>query len=61
MKRQYLLLIDNIWHGDLADIQLISKSNKRFKFLLCAHAFQKMLDESNHKPDKIWVDKGNEF
>ena len=24
-------------------------------------AFQKTLDESNHKPNKIWVDKGNEF
>ena len=24
-------------------------------------AFQKILDESNHKPNKIWVDKGSEF
>ena len=24
-------------------------------------AFHKTLDESNHKPNKIWVDKGNEF
>ena len=23
--------------------------------------FQKILDESNHKPNKIWVDKGSEF
>ena len=28
--------IDNIWGPDLADIQLISKFNKGFKFLLCA-------------------------
>ena len=27
--------IDNIWGADLADIQLISKFNKRFRFLLC--------------------------
>ena len=25
------------------------------------NAFQKILDESNCKPNKIWVDKGNEF
>ena len=25
------------------------------------NAFQKTLDESNHKPNKIWVDKGSEF
>ena len=24
-------------------------------------AFQKILDESNHQPNKICVDKGNEF
>ena len=27
--------IDNIWYADLADMQLISKSNKGFSFLLC--------------------------
>ena len=27
--------IDNIWGADLADMQLISKFNKRFRFLLC--------------------------
>ena len=26
---------DNIWGADLADMQLISKINKRFRFLLC--------------------------
>ena len=25
------------------------------------HTFQKILDESNHKPNKIWVDKGSKF
>ena len=24
-------------------------------------AFQKILDKSGHKPNKIWVDKGSEF
>ena len=27
--------IDNIWDADVADIQLISKFNKGFRFLLC--------------------------
>ena len=69
--------------ADLADIQLISKSNKGFRFLLCVidiyskyawviplkdkkgititNTFKNFLDESNCKPNKIWVDKGNEF
>ena len=60
---------------NLADMQLISRFNKRFKFLLCAidiygkyawviplkdkkgititNAFQKSIDESNWKPNKI--------
>ena len=75
--------IYNVWGADLADMQLISKFNKGFRFLLCVidiyskyawfiplkdkkgititNAFQKILDESNRKPNKIWVDKGREF
>ena len=30
------LFIDNIWGADLADMQLISKFNIGFRFLLCA-------------------------
>ena len=74
--------IDYIWGADLADMQLISKFNNRFRFLLSVidiyrkyawaiplknkkgittnNAFQKFLDESNRKPNKIWVDKGSE-
>ena len=74
---------DNIWGADLADMQLISKFDKGFRFLLCViyifrkyawviplkdkkgvsivNAFQKILDDSNRKPNKIWVDKGSEF
>ena len=62
-------------------MQLISKFNKGFRFLLCVidifskyawvvplkgkkgvsivNAFQKILDDSNRKPNKIWVDKGS--
>ena len=64
-------------------MQLISKFNKGFRFLLCVidifskyawvvplkdkkgvsivDAFQKILDDSNRKPNKIWVDKGSKF
>ena len=64
-------------------MQLISKFNKGFRFLLCVidiyskyawviplkdkkeititTAFQKILDESNDKPNKIQVNKGSEF
>ena len=62
-------------------MQLISKFNKGFRFLLCVidifskyawvvplkdkkgvsivNAFQKVVKESNRKPDKIRVDKGD--
>ena len=74
---------DNIWGADLTDMQLISKFNKGFRFLLCVidifskyawvvplkdkkgvsivDAFQKILDKSRRKPNKIWVNKGSEF
>ena len=64
-------------------MQLISKFNKGFRFLLCVidifskytwvvplkdkkgvsivNAFPKIVDDSNRKPNKTWVDKGNEF
>ena len=75
--------ISNIWGADLADMQLISKFNKRICFLFriidvfskygqvipvkdkrgiaTTNAFQKVLKESNHKPNKIWADKGSEY
>ena len=64
-------------------MQLISKFNKGYRFLLCdidifckyawvvplkdkkdvsiVDAFQKILNKSGRKPNKIWVDKGSEF
>ena len=63
-------------------MQLISKLNKGFRFLLwvigifskytwvvplkdkkdvsIANAFQKILNDSARKPNKIWVEKGSE-
>ena len=80
----YSGLNNNIWGADVADMQLISKFDKGFRFVLCVTdifskyawvvplkykkgvsivtAFQKNWKESNqHKPNKIWVDKGSEF
>ena len=34
-RKVYSSFKDNIWGVDLADMQLLSKSNKGFKFLLC--------------------------
>ena len=34
-KKAQSPFIDNIWFADLADMQLLSKFNKRFRFLLC--------------------------
>ena len=74
---------DNIWGVDLVDMQLLSKFDKGFRFLLCVidifskyawvipskdkkgisivNAFQKILDDSKRKPDKIWEDKGSKY
>ena len=64
------LFIDNIWCADLADMQLIIHSLCVFnifskcswaiplkdeKGLTITNAFQKILDESDRKPNKIWV------
>ena len=64
-------------------MQLLSKFNKGFRFLLnvidiyckyawviplkdkkgitITNAFQKTLNESKHKPNKIWVDKSSDY
>ena len=82
-KYTHLLYTDNIWGADLADMQLTSKFDVGFIFLLCVidiyskyawviplkdrkgititNAFQKILDKSNCKPNKMWVNKGREF
>ena len=36
-------------------------SFKRYKGITITNAFQVILDESNCKPNKIWVDKSSEF
>ena len=34
-KKVYSSFTDNIWGADLADMQLLNKFNKGFRFLLC--------------------------
>ena len=41
-RKVRLLFIDNIWGADLADMQLISKFNKGFRFLLCYSYLQQI-------------------
>ena len=53
---QFLLCFINIYSKYAWVIPL--KDNKRIKI---SNAFEKLLHESNHKADKIWIDKGNEF
>ena len=75
-RKVYSSFKDNIWGVDLADMQLLSKFNKGFRFLLCvvnvfskyvwviplkdkkgvsiATGFEKILKDSNRKPNKIW-------
>ena len=82
-REAYSAFKDNIWAADLADMKLISKFNKGFRFLLCvidiyskyawvvpvkdkkgvsiSNAFRSILNKSNKKPNKIWVEKGSEF
>ena len=82
-RKEHSSFIDNIWGAEFADMHLISKFNKRFRFLSCfidifskhtwviplkdkkgikiTDTFQKILNDSNFKPNKIWVDKGSKF
>ena len=32
-----------------------------FERIAITNAFQKILDGSNHKPNRIWIDKGSKF
>ena len=52
----FLLCVIDIFSKDAGVIPL--KDNKN---ITITNAFQKRLDESRHKPNKIWVDKGSEF
>ena len=57
-RKVHSSFIDNIWGTDLADMQLINEFKKG---ITITNAFQKFLDESYRKPNKLQVDKGSEF
>ena len=73
-RKLYSQFKDNIWGVDLADMQSLSRKNKGVKYLLCVidlyskyafviplNAFDKIIKKSNRKPNKIWVDQGEEY
>ena len=82
-RKVYSSFRDNIWGFDLADMQSLSKYNKRMKYLLCVidlfrkyawvvpiknrkgtsivDAFEKILSNSNRRPNKKWIDQGSQF
>ena len=53
---RFLLCVINIF---IKYAWVISLNDK--KGIRIANSFQKIFDESNHKPNKIWVDKCSEF
>ena len=52
----FLLCVINIFTKYAWDIPLNDKND-----ITNTNAFQKLLDESNCKPNKTWVNKGSEF
>ena len=47
---------DNTWGADLADMKLINKSNKGFRFLLCAiDTLSKYAFVVHLKDNKVWA------
>ena len=84
IKEKYTLHLKIMYgYEQIRDTRLLSKQNKRIKFILCAidlfskyafviaikdkrgisivNAFEKIIKQSNRKPNKIWVDQGGEF
>ena len=53
---RFLLCVLDIFSKYAQVIPLIDK-----KGATITNIFQKILDESNHKPNKIWVNKGSKF
>ena len=56
---RFLLCVIDIYSKYACVIPLILWNIK--KGITITNAFQKISDQSNHKPNKIWVEKGSEF
>ena len=53
---RFLLCVIDIYNKYTRAIPLKDKND-----ITITNAFQKILDESGHKPNKIWLDKGSQF
>ena len=69
-RKIYSSFKDNIWGGDLADMQLRSNCNIKWawavplkdkKGIIISNSFQTIISESGRKRNKIWVEKCSEF
>ena len=64
-RRVYARFKENIWAAHLAEMELFSKNknekikDKNVKTVL--NAFIEIVNESNRKSNKLWVDQGKEF
>ena len=69
-RKIYAGFKDNICAADLAEIGLLSSKNRNIKYFLCVidvftkkgkrvlNAFIEIVNDSNRKPNKLWVDQG---
>ena len=60
-RKVYSSFRDNICGAELADMQLLSKFNKGFRFLLCVIDIYSKYAWVFPLKDKKWVDKGSDF
>ena len=79
-RKVYARFKDNIWAGDLAEMESLCSDNKNAKYLLCVmdvstkytwveilkdekgktflNACIELVNKSNRKPYRLWVDQG---
>ena len=57
-RKIYSRFKDNIWAADLAKMESLSWENKNIKGKTILNAFIEIVNESNRKPNKLWVDQG---
>ena len=60
-RKVHSSFIDNIWGADLADMPLISKFNKGFRFLLCGIDIYSKFVWVIPLKDKKWITITNAF
>ena len=57
-RKVYARFKDNIWAADLAEMESLSWESKNIKGKTILNAFIEIVNESNRKPNKLWVDQG---